>query len=138
MFEQGYSAGEDFLSDVAVKYWRALGDEAVDQFMGNFSEARRVMMWKRILKSESLRDGNIFHEEMAQRLRKFPDDGIYGEMKEVVWLYWVQLARRRFESGDSWAETLENYRKELPEKFADDFKKACLDEVERIGKGGGE
>ena len=66
---------------------------------------------------------------MAERLVRFSDDGIYGELKEVVWLRWVQMARPLLTEGLSWDETLQEYQKMLPEKYADDFQRACRDAV---------
>lgn len=133
IFDMSYTAGEEYLANFAFYEWRAAGDEGLGKFAKNFSEERQVMMWKRILKSKGSY-GNLFPEEMAERMVRFPDEGIYGEMKEVVWLYWVQLARPLLTDGFSWDETLEEYQKLLPEKYAADFQKACRDEVKLIMK----
>jgi hypothetical protein len=130
-FDQSYTAGEVYLADFAVHHWRVVGDEGLKEFVGNFSERQQVMVWKKVLKSRWAH-GDLFPEEMAERLVGFSDEGIYGEMKEVVWRYWIQMARPLLKEGLSWDDTLEEYQKMLPEKYADDFQKACRDAVEPL------
>ena len=113
-----------------------LGDEAVDLYLANYAEPVRLLVWKRILKSGFLRNGKIFHEEMAQKFSRFSDQGIYGELKEVVWLRWANFSQRKLGAGLSWQETLEEYQRSLPNKYQKAFGKACLEPVKRITTGG--
>lgn len=131
IFNLRYTAGEEYLADYGTYQWRAMGDEGLARFAENFSESRQVMMWKNFLTREG-RYGDLFPAEMAERLVRFSDEGIYGELKEVVWLHWLQMARSLLTEGLSWDETLEEYQKKLPEKYADDFQRACRDAVKPL------
>lgn len=123
---------------IGNQHFRSKGFGGVKNFVENFDEETAVMIWKPIFfYARSVSGSELYPVEFTEYLVTFPDREPYGELKEVSWMQWYGSWERQFKNGGG-KVTKREYLEALPAHLAADFEKSCLDDIHRVGEGGGE
>ncbi len=129
------TVADELGQSLGLRVFASGGLEAVERFVTDLDDQSKVAVWKYVFLLTP-KPGELYPRELAECLGKFPDKEPFGELKEVSWLRWYQLWGTQGRDGRRM--TKEEYMEFLPQEFAAEFKKACLDEIIRDGEGVGE